>query len=225
MTAAERRYAATRFEQRSAAGDAPVIIGHAAVFNSRSDFLYDWAGGFVEQVAAGFFDDALSTSDPRALFNHDPNLLLGRSSSGTLRVSVDDVGLAYEIDPPDTTAGRDLAVSLQRGDVKESSFSFSVAEEKWGETEDGIPLRTLVRAGAVYDVSPVTFPAYPAAVSGLRAALAGLAESRSMPVDEAVRLCRAHELRRLLPTARATTPSAQQIAQARARATRPVRAA
>jgi HK97 family phage prohead protease len=225
MTVTERRYAATRFEMRGASEDSTgVIVGHASVFNSRSDFLYDFAGGFVEQVAPGFFDDALKTSDARALFNHDPNLILGRQSASTLRVAIDTVGLAYEIDPPDTTPGRDLVTSMKRGDVKESSFSFSVAEEKWGETEEGIPLRTLVRAGGLFDVSPVTFPAYPSADSGLRAALSGLAEMRSMTVDEAVQLARSGDLGRLI-TRRSLRPTEKQILSARALAHRPVSAA
>lgn len=137
--------------------------GYAAKFNTLSQNL----GGFVERIAPGAFAKTLQEADVRALFNHDPNFVLGRNRSGTLRMEEDDTGLAYEIDLPDTALGRDLAVSLERGDISGSSFGFRSIEDEWSETDDGFPLRTL-KVNALRDVGPVTFPAYVDATSSLR---------------------------------------------------------
>lgn len=142
---------------------APVISGYAAVFNSLSENL----GGFREQIAPGAFDDVL-TDDVRALFNHDPNHILGRNGAGTLRLSIDAKGLKYEIDPPDTQTARDLIVSMKRGDVDQSSFAFTVENDDWNEDDDGRVIRTITKFKRLYDVSPVTYPAYTDATVGLR---------------------------------------------------------
>ncbi|MCP3669090.1 MAG: HK97 family phage prohead protease [Gammaproteobacteria bacterium] len=142
--------------------DKTVVRGHAAVFNKRSENL----GGFQEIIEPGAFDDVMG-DDVRALFNHDANLILGRSKSGTLDLSVDETGLAYEIDMPDTQAARDLLVSMGRGDVDQSSFAFTVKDDEW-EEKDGQYIRTIKKADRLFDVSPVTYPAYPDADAGLR---------------------------------------------------------
>src|SRR5690606_29136668 len=111
----------------------PVISGHAAVFDTLSEPMW----GFREKIAPGAFDDVLE-DDVRALFNHDPNFILGRTRSGTLKIAVDMRGLQYEIDPPDTQPARDLIVSMERGDVSQSSFAFIVAEDDWDEDESGV---------------------------------------------------------------------------------------
>jgi hypothetical protein len=143
-------------------GETPMMRGHAAVFDSPSEML---AGCFREIIKPGAFAEALKGSDVRALFNHNPDLILGRSSSGTLRVVEDATGLAIEIDPPDTTTGRDLQVSMKRGDIKEMSFAFTVAEDgdEWTRDPDnsGNWTRTISKFERIYDVSPVTYPAYP----------------------------------------------------------------
>lgn len=138
---------------------APKIAGYAAVFNMRSDLL---GGFFVELIAPGAFDDVLA-QDTRGLFNHDPNYLLGRTTSGTLRLSVDERGLAYEIDTPDTLTIRDLVVApIARGDMTGSSFAMRVAPggDTWHE-EDGVVVRTIYKVAELRDVGPVSFPAYP----------------------------------------------------------------
>jgi HK97 family phage prohead protease len=139
-------------------GVAPMIRGHAAVFNQLSEDL----GGFREQIAPGAFADALGTDDVRALFNHDPNFVLGRNLAGTLKLSEDARGLAIEIDPPDTQFARDLMVSMKRGDINQMSFGFSVRPngQNWAKDDDGKVIRTLTKL-RLFDVSPVTFPAYP----------------------------------------------------------------
>ena len=138
------------------------IVGHAAVFNSRSQDL----GGFVEQIATGAFDSVLE-DDVRALFNHNQNFVLGRTVSKTLRLSVDEQGLRYEIDIPNTTVGKDLFESINRGDISQSSFGFIVGEDEWEKTDDG-NLRTITKVERLYDVSPVTYPAYPATDAAVR---------------------------------------------------------
>jgi len=121
-------------------------------------------------IQPGAFAAALTRSDVRALFNHDPNLILGRTTSGTLRVFEDEHGLVYEIDPPDTQAARDLQESLRRGDVSQSSFGFTVRADKWlpASDEREYPLRIITEIDELYDVSPVTYPAYPATSAAVR---------------------------------------------------------
>lgn len=163
----ERR--AVAFEIRMGEGESPMMRGHAAVFNSPSELL---CGCFRETIMEGAFTEALKTSDVRALFNHEPSNILGRTSAGTLRVAEDATGLAIEIDPPDTCCGRDLQVSMKRGDIKEMSFGFTVAEggDEWTRDPDGSGnwTRTISKIERLYDVSPVTFPAYPEASCALR---------------------------------------------------------
>lgn len=142
-------------EVRAADGDKPPkIMGHAAVFNMPADI-----GGFREQIAPGAFTEAIGRDDVRALFNHDPNFVLGRNKSGTLRMSEDAKGLAIEIDPPDTQWARDLTVSIQRGDISQMSFGFCAEAQTWEEAADGTITRTLNKV-QLFDVSPVTYPAY-----------------------------------------------------------------
>ena len=134
------------------------ITGHAAVFDKWSEDMY----GFREKVAKGAFTRTIKDGDDvRALWNHDPNFVLGRTKSGTLRLSEDKVGLAIEIDAPTTQTIRDLVLEpMRRGDVDQMSFGFSVVEENWKEGKDKEPdERTLIEVD-LYDVSPVTYPAY-----------------------------------------------------------------
>jgi len=100
--------------------------------------------------------------DVRALFNHDPNFVLGRTRSKTLQLEIDTRGLAYTITPPDTQTVRDLVLApLARGDVTGSSFRFRVAEDgdEW-RREGELVVRTIHKFAALLDVSPVTYPAY-----------------------------------------------------------------
>ena len=148
-------------------GDKPVIRGYAAVFNQLSEDL----GGFREQLATGAFTDALANSDVRALINHDPNLVLGRNKAGTLTMREDAVGLQVEISPPDTQTARDLMALMQRGDVSQMSFAFTVAKEDqtWTREGTGPWLRTIKRVSQLYDVSVVTYPAYSQTSAAVRA--------------------------------------------------------
>ena len=137
-----------------------IITGHASMYDTRSENL----GGFYEYIEAGAFTpELIAKSDTRALINHDQNLILGRTASGTLRLNADEKGLRYEFDVPQTSYGKDLVVSMQRGDITQSSFAFTVAEDDWTTDEDGNNIRTIKKIERLYDVSPVTYPAYPEA--------------------------------------------------------------
>lgn len=131
------------------------IVGHAAVFNKLSVDLF----GFREKIAPGAFADAVKEDDVRALFNHNPDYVLGRNKAGTLRLSEDNVGLAIEIDPPDTQIARDLMTSIGRGDITQMSFGFQLVADEWDHTDRANPIRTLKKV-RLFDVSPVTYPAY-----------------------------------------------------------------
>lgn len=138
-------------------GDQPqtIVTGYAAVFNQLSRTI----GWFREKIDPAAFEGRLQ-DDVVALFNHDMNLVLARTISKTLTLSVDDTGLRYEFEAPNTTAGRDLLESLKRGDVQHSSFSFSVEDDKWEEDDTGGEIRTVLKVRRLYDVSPVVSPAY-----------------------------------------------------------------
>jgi len=139
------------------------IIGYAARFNELSEEMW----GMREKIAPGAFTEAIGKSDVRALWNHDPNYVLGRTKNGTLQIREDEQGLFYEVTPPDAQWARDLVESIKRGDVDQSSFAFTVDAEAWDESSDPV-IRTIVKVRELYDVSPVTYPAYPTATSGVR---------------------------------------------------------
>jgi len=132
------------------------MVGHAAVFNEVTEI----GGWFREQVEPGAFRSSIRKDDVRALFNHDENYVLGRNRAGTLALSEDSKGLKVTINPPDTQFARDLAVSIERGDINQMSFAFQVLEEEWirGEKKE-LDLRKIKKV-RLFDVSPVTFPAY-----------------------------------------------------------------
>tara|TARA_R110002074_G_scaffold21173_5_gene66090 strand:+ start:9885 stop:10469 length:585 start_codon:yes stop_codon:yes gene_type:complete len=179
MSEIERRIFAVegmKVERRD--GKPTIIRGHAAVFNSLSEDL----GGFREQVLPGAFATAVKTDDVRALFNHDPNFILGRNRSGTLRLIEDARGLAFEIDAPETQTIMDLVIApIERGDVSQMSFAFSPRPggADWAKDDAGQVIRSLKNV-RLYDVSPVVYPAYAqtdVAVRELRSFLAAAAPS------------------------------------------------
>lgn len=159
---------AVKIEERAAEdGGGMRVHGHAAVF----DLLSENLGGFQEKIAKGAFAEAIAKDDVRALFNHDEDHVLGRNRSGTLALAEDDVGLKTVIDLPDTQTGRDLAALLRRGDVSQMSFAFEVRREDqdWEKVGDGPWIRTIKRIARLWDVSIVTYPAYPQTDAALRA--------------------------------------------------------
>jgi HK97 family phage prohead protease len=155
---------------RADEGAAATIQGYSAVFyDGTPETEYRLWDDLVERIMPGAFDRALRDAhDVRALFNHEADNLLGRTTAGTCRLSVDTVGLRYEIDPPDTQVARDLMTSLKRGDIDGSSFSFVETNVQWRD-EEGVLYREVLDVD-LYDVGPVTFPAYEASSALLRAA-------------------------------------------------------
>ena len=146
--------------------ESPKIIGYAAVYNELSEDL----GGFREKIKRGFFTPAIGRDDVRALFNHDDNYVLGRTKSGTLLLEDDKKGLKVEITPPDTTYARDLLNVMKRGDVDQMSFQFVVKNDSWDNSDMNNITRTLIEIDSLWDISAVTFPAYPQTKAGVRSA-------------------------------------------------------
>lgn len=136
-------------------GSPAKIVGHAAVFHKLSEELW----GFREKIAPGAFLKTLD-ADVRALWNHDVNHVLGRTRNKTLVLREDEVGLHSEIIPPETQMARDVLTLIERGDVTQMSFGFRTLRQEWDASGDDLPIRTLLEV-ELFDVSPVTFPAYP----------------------------------------------------------------
>jgi uncharacterized protein len=157
MNDVERRTVTVDMKIEKRADEAPRIRGHAAMFNTMSQNL----GWYREMITPGAFSEAIQSDDVRALWNHNPDHVLGRNKAGTLILSEDERGLAIEIIPPDTQLARDLMTSIERGDVSQMSFAFSVRPngQSWGQDEEGNEVRTLTNV-RLFDVSPVTYPAY-----------------------------------------------------------------
>jgi HK97 family phage prohead protease len=184
----ERRFTRGLVEVR-AAGDSRTIGGYAAKFNTLSRNL----GGFVERIDPGFFAKSEGDGWPRVMarYNHDNNMLLGTSRSGTLRLQTDGTGLDYSVVVP--AARGDVYELVQRGDVSESSFAFYTFEDDWAMTDDGFPVRTLL-SGQLIDVAPVNDPAYLDTSTGLRS----LAEKVGADLAEVRAAAEADELKRFL---------------------------
>ena len=164
---------------RGSDGKPSKIAGYAAVYYNPSDpgTEYELASfgnvRLVERLMPGCFDRAIREDDVRALFNHNASAVLGRMRSGTLRLFTDNKGLRYEIDAPDTTYARDLLESLKRGDVTGSSFAFEYLTTGTVDQKlpDGSETEIIeVREVRLYDVGPVTFPAYASSSAEARAA-------------------------------------------------------
>jgi len=152
MTNLEKRGGSLGVEVRADQGKR-TLAGYAAVFNSDA-VIGDY---FVERIAPGAFDRAIG-GDVLALYNHDMGRVLGRTKSGTLRLSVDARGLKVEIDVPDTADGRDLWTLVERGDISGMSFGFAVTKQEWDETGD-MPQRTILEV-ELYEVTATANPAY-----------------------------------------------------------------
>ena len=147
-------------------GEKRIVEGYAAKFNQESLLMWD----FVEIIEPGAFDDVLE-DDVRALFNHDPNLVLARNN-GSLDLWVDTVGLGYRFEALDTTSGNDLVKNMDAKIINQSSFGFTVQESSWDEIINGDNsikhIRRIKKIKQLYDVSPVTYPAYTSTEVALR---------------------------------------------------------
>jgi HK97 family phage prohead protease len=149
--------AAEGLQLRVDAAKPNTLVGYAAVFGSLSADL----GGFKERILPAAFKNSLSNGqDVRALVDHDPGKILGRTSNGTLRLSEDNIGLRVEIDTPDTTYGRDVLESVRRGDIRGMSFGFKVPQG--GQrflNESGLKVRELTNID-LREVTATSIPAY-----------------------------------------------------------------
>jgi HK97 family phage prohead protease len=156
--------------ERRAMMDPPVVragttgkiaVGYAALFDSDADI----GGYWIERIAPGAFTATIG-GDVRALVDHDSGRVIGRTTAGTLRLAQDAKGLAVEIELPDTSDGRDMAVQLELGNLTGMSFGFVVTKQSWDETISP-PVRT-IQAVELHEVSIVAFPAYEATEVALR---------------------------------------------------------
>lgn len=170
---AEKRTMGT-IEVRDAEGDDMVLEGYAAVFNSETDL-----GHFREVIKPGAFDDVM-TNDVRALINHDPNLILGRTENGTLELSTDERGLKYRVKLGNQSYAKDFYESVKRGDISQSSFAFTIDQQSWNEERT---VRSVDKVRQLLDVSPVTYPAYAAATVQAR--------EQQLELDEAIAVAEA----------------------------------
>jgi HK97 family phage prohead protease len=152
-----RTFDTNKMEIRAKDDGSQTIGGYAVVFDRLSVLMY----GFRERIKPGAFESSMG-DDIRALWQHDTAQVLGRTKAGSLRIWEDETGVGFEVDPPDTQTGRDAVTLIGRGDVDQMSFGFSVLPDgdEWIEEEDGQLVRE-VRHAKLYEVSPVTFPAYP----------------------------------------------------------------
>lgn len=151
---------------RAMGDDSRRVEGYALVFNSESRDL----GGIIEVIDSHALDGVLPDSDVMCWLNHDssrgalarrrgenvPQSAVGNS----LELEIDDIGLRYAFDAPDTALGNELIEGLKRGDINQSSFAFTVKEDTWERLDDGMVLRTINKIERLYDVSPVYDPAY-----------------------------------------------------------------
>ena len=176
----ERRvFAADDAELRVTNDDEPQIVGYAARFGKWSEDL----GGFREKIKAGAFDSVVG-DDVRCLRNHNPDLLLGRTAAGTLVINANAKGLKFLNTPPNTVTGRETMESIRRGDITGCSFSFRVAKDEWHEDKAGRVERTILEFERLFDVGPVTYPAYPDTSVATRSLEAWKAKREASPPDE-----------------------------------------
>ena len=165
----------------------PIIEGHAAVFNQPSLEIFPFAPGWREVIRPGAFNAAIKSNDVRALINHNDDRLIGRVSNRTLMLEEDEIGLKVRIYPPETSDARDLLTLIRGKYISQMSFGFTVAED--GEELDrDNKLRAIKTIGTLYDVSPVTQPAYPTTDVGLRSRF--MAQRDSDFVDQAAQILR-----------------------------------
>ncbi|RZJ19116.1 MAG: HK97 family phage prohead protease [Brevundimonas sp.] len=178
----ETRALVGSLESRSS-DDGARVGGLGITYNSATEI----GDSFKEVFAPGAFSGSIA-SDVLAFFGHDRNRVLGRTTAGTLRLSEDERGVSYEIDLPDTSDGRDLAVSVGRGDIRGTSFGFRAIKETWDDTTEP-PTRTIHKA-ELREISPTAQPAYGDTTIALRSLDAARKERRSHNFSHAARRLR-----------------------------------
>lgn len=167
--------------------DSRIIGGYALKFDKRSQNL----GGYVEVIAPSFTNQSRSEGWPDVVcrYNHNDELLLGTTRSGTLQLSTDAIGLIYDVDVPECRG--DVLEMIRRRDVAHSSFAFEVHEQEWGVSEENFPQRTLV-SGRIIDVAPVPSPAY----RDTSVAMRSLAKQLECPIEDVIQAHREKEMRK-----------------------------
>ena len=193
----ERRYISMDVRSDGNA-DEPRIVGYAAKFNKDSQPL-GWSG-FIERIAPGAFSKTIQEADVRALGNHNPDVVLGRNTAGTLTLAEDKTGLAYDVNV-DTQNSQSMSWyrMIDRGDVSQSSFGFQVVKDEWAYPQnDADPVVRTLKEVKLFDVSPVTFPAYLDTEAEARKAFRSLAESTGCDVDVVIDAVRNGEVRSLV---------------------------
>jgi HK97 family phage prohead protease len=157
-----------RIEQRDGEGGGRTVTGYAAKFDKWSEPICGW---FTEQIRAGAFDGC-DTSDTIMCFNHNVDGILARTASGTLTLTVDEVGLRFSFEAPNTSLGNDMVELLRRGDIDKCSFSFVVGADEWvyADEKNGLKYdrRTILKISKLYDVALVVYPAYPDTEASVR---------------------------------------------------------
>lgn len=179
----ERRYNPEKAEYRAAEGASPEVFGYALRFGSAYDM-----GWFTESVDRTALDGA-DLGDVRVLFNHDSNIVLGRTKAGTASVGIDDNGLWYRATLPDSPNGQNVKVALERGDVDQSSWGFYILSDTW-EMRNGKEHRRITKVGSVLDTSAVTFPANPDTTAAKRS----LEAATKQPETEKPDMAKTYEL-------------------------------
>lgn len=185
-------------EVRAGSDDGSVVIaGRGIPYGEWSEDL----GGFRERLMPSTFRESIADDDIRALFNHNPDIVLGRKANGTLRLQEDERGVHYEVDVnPEDRDAMSAVARIQRGDITGNSFGFYIEsrdDQEW-EERDGMLWRTIRRA-RMRELGPQTFPAYPTSDVAVRSATAVLKEAaewlkdRGKPVDLALRLLELEE--------------------------------
>ncbi len=164
------------------------LTGYIAKFNSDSLDM----GGFTEQIRQGAFSQSLRSNDVVALVNHNRNAVVGRLSANTLVLREDSEGLAFDLDLPKTSEGRDLKTLIQRGDVKGCSFGFNIRKEDMSWQKRGKQEICTLEKIDLQEVSVgVTFPAYPATNMSLRSHKSRQESKRNRDIDTLKYLVRA----------------------------------
>lgn len=168
LTAEEAPECEIVIETRASGREA--IRGLAIPYNRLSLDL----GGFRERILPGSFDKILNRQRGRgeilSYYNHNSDMLLGRESAGTLEIIADDRGVSYVVEPPDTSAGRDVLALVRSRNLRGSSFAFTVSQkggERFTNDENGKAIREIVEASGLYEVGPVNVPAYGSATSAV----------------------------------------------------------
>lgn len=173
-------------ELRSGA-ESRLIGGYALKFNKPSQNL----GGYVERIAPSFPSESRAAGWPGVVcrYNHNDEMVLGTTHSGTLKVFTDDIGMLYEVDVPQCRG--DVLEMVSRRDVAHSSFAFEVIEQEWGVSEQNFPERTLI-SGRIIDVAPVLTPAYRDTTVAMRS----LAKFLDAPLEDVIQAHREREIRK-----------------------------